>query len=159
VGALERINLGPFEIAEASEGELLAFEVTGAAAAALAGGDGRPVDALQLLANQMAARIEDGPKRIVLDVEGNADAREDLLTSLAARAADRARKTGRAVALDPMSGRDRRTIHLALQDEADVATMSAGEGRYRQVLIVPEGAPEFEDARRDGNSKAGDRDR
>jgi spoIIIJ-associated protein len=152
LGIVERMNIGPFEISESSEGELLAFELKGQAAEGLAGGDGRPVDALQVLANQLAARDEDGPKRIVLDVEGNVDAREDFLSGLAARAAGRARKTGRAVALDPMNGRDRRSIHIALQDEGDVATMSSGEGRYRQVVIVPEGASEYADARRDSDS-------
>ena len=33
-----------------------------------------------------------------------------------------------------------------MRDEDDVATMSIGEGRYRQVLVVPEGAPEYDDA-------------
>jgi predicted RNA-binding protein Jag len=152
LGTIERMQIGPFEIAETAEGELVAFEVSGAAAAQLAGGDGRPVDALQLLAHQVAARDEDGPKRVVLDVEGNADAREDFLSSLATRAAGRAQKTGRSVALDPMNGRDRRSIHLALRDEDDVATMSIGEGRYRQVVIVPAGAPEYEDARRESQA-------
>jgi spoIIIJ-associated protein len=86
---------------------------------------------------------------VVIDVEGNAEAREDLLTRLASRAAGRARQTGRAVALDAMNARDRRTIHMALRDEVDVATTSVGEGRYRQVMIVPEGAPEYEKARRE----------
>ena len=152
LGIVERMNIGPFDIAESSESELLAFELKGRAAEALASGDGRPVDALQLLANQLAARDENGPKRVVLDVEGNVDAREDFLSGLAARAAGRARKTGRAVALDPMNGRDRRSIHIALQDETDVATMSSGEGRYRQVVIVPEGAPEYEEARKESDS-------
>ena len=152
LGIVERMDIGPFNISESTEGELLAFELKGGAAETLASGDGRPVDALQVLANQRAARDDDGPKRVVLDVEGNVDAREDFLSGLAARAAGRARKTGRAVALDPMNGRDRRSIHIALQDETDVATMSAGEGRYRQVVIVPEGAPEYEDARRESDS-------
>jgi spoIIIJ-associated protein len=156
LGIIERMNIGPFDIAESSEGKLLAFELKGRAAEALASGDGRPVDALQLLANQLAARDEDNPRRVVLDVEGNVDAREDFLSGLAARAAGRARKTGRAVALDPMNGRDRRSIHIALQDETDVATMSSGEGRYRQVVIVPEGAAEYEEARRDADSARSD---
>jgi hypothetical protein len=29
-----------------------------------------------------------------------------------------------------------------------VATMSVGEGRYRQVVVVPEGADEYEEALR-----------
>ena len=145
-GVIERMDLGPFEISEAAEGELLALQVRGAAAPRLAGKDGRTVDALQLIANQAAGRIEEEPPRVVLDVEGDADARENRLTKLAQRVARRARETGRTVRLDPMGGRDRRTIHLALRDDEDIATMSTGEGRYRQVLVVPEGAPEFEDA-------------
>ena len=65
---------------------------------------------------------------------------------VAERAAERARETGRTVALDPMGPRDRRSIHVALRESDGVATMSAGEGRYRQVLVVPEGAPEYEEA-------------
>jgi hypothetical protein len=34
----------------------------------------------------------------------------------------------------------------------DVATMSMGEGRYRQVIVVPEGAPEYEDAARESDA-------
>ncbi|MDJ0849727.1 MAG: R3H domain-containing nucleic acid-binding protein [Myxococcota bacterium] len=145
-GVIERMDLGPFEISEAAEDDLLVFQVRGAAAPRLAGKDGRTVDALQLIANQAAGRLDEEPPRVVLDVEGDADARENRLTKLAQRVARRARETGRTVRLDPMSGRDRRTIHLALRDEEDIATMSTGEGRYRQVLVVPEGAPEFDDA-------------
>ena len=46
-----------------------------------------------------------------------------------------------------MGPRDRRSIHVALRDATDVATMSVGEGGYRQVMVVPEGAPEYEQAR------------
>jgi len=52
----------------------------------------------------------------------------------------------RAVALDPMNGKDRRAIHVALRDEDGIATMSVGEGQYRQVVVVPEGADEYEEA-------------
>lgn len=149
LGVMERLDLGPFEISESAEDNLLIFQVKGSAIRKLASGDGRAVDALQLLANQVAKRCEGDPARVVIDVEGNAEARKSLLTRLASRAAGRARQTGRAVALDAMNGRDRRTIHMTLRDEADVATMSIGEGRYRQVVIVPEGAPEYENARRE----------
>jgi spoIIIJ-associated protein len=153
-GTIERMDLGPFEISETDEDELLVFQVRGAAAPMLAGSDGRPVDALQLLANQAATRLSEDPPRVVLDVEGDAEARESRLTKLAQRVARRARDTGRAVRLDPMNGKDRRVIHLALRDEQDVATMSTGEGRYRQVVVVPSGAPEFEEAQRESAEAA-----
>jgi len=154
LGVIERMDLGPFQIGENADGELLVIEVTGLAARALATGDGRPVDALQLLANQAATRTDlDGP-RIVLEVEGDTESRETLLERLAEKGAKRARETGRAVALDPMNGKDRRIIHIALRGQDDIATMSIGEGRYRQVVVVPAGAPEYEQARREAAASA-----
>jgi spoIIIJ-associated protein len=146
LGAVERMKLGHFEISESSEGDFLIYQLRGAAAEALQAGDGRATDALQLVANQVAMRQSEEAPRIVVDVEGGGDEREDTLQRLAERAVKRALDTGRSVALDPMNSRDRRTIHLAIRDEDDVATMSIGEGRYRQVLVVPEGAPEYDDA-------------
>ena len=82
----------------------------------------------------------------MIDAEGDEERRESFLERVATRAAKRAADSGRAVALDAMNGRDRRAVHLALKDEDGVATMSIGEGRYRQVLVVPEGAPEYDEA-------------
>jgi len=146
LGAVELMKLGSFEISESSEGDYLIFQLRGAAAEALQGGDGRATDALQLVANQVAMRQSEDAPRIVVDVEGGGDEREQTLSRLAARAVKRARDTGRSIALDPMNSKDRRTIHVTIRDEDGVETMSIGEGRYRQVLIVPEGAPEYEDA-------------
>ncbi|HXV36578.1 MAG TPA: R3H domain-containing nucleic acid-binding protein [Myxococcota bacterium] len=147
LGAVERMDLGSFEIEENREGDLVVLHVRGSAAEALSAGQGRTVDALQLLVNQVAARGDSERQRVVIDVEGDADAREEFLTKLADRVAKRALQTGRPIALDPMNGRDRRMIHMALRDRDDVATMSEGEGRYRQVVVVPESSDEFEYAR------------
>jgi spoIIIJ-associated protein len=147
LGVLERMDLGPFQIAATSEEQFDVVQLTGTAAEQLSAGDGRVAEALQLLANQAAGQIEEDPKRVVVDVEGNRDRREDFLSRVADRAAKRATETGRTVALDPMNGKDRRCIHLALRDAEAVATMSIGEGPYRQVLVVPEGAAEYEDAK------------
>ena len=152
LGILERMDLGPFEITENREGDLDIFEIRGPAATELARGEGRSVDALQLLANQAAMRLDADAPRVVVDIEGSAEARESLLDRLAKRVARRARESGRSVALDPMNARDRRLVHVALRDDEEVATMSMGEGRYRQVLVVPRGAPEFEEASRESNS-------
>jgi spoIIIJ-associated protein len=152
LGVIERMDLGSFEIKESSEDGLLAFELSGTAALEVAGSDGRAVDALQLLANQVAAQLSEDPPRVVLDVEGDSDAREDRLETLAKRVAARAIDSGNTVRLDPMNGSDRRMIHIALKEMDGVVTMSSGEGRYRQVLVVPEGAPEYEEALRESEA-------
>jgi hypothetical protein len=47
-----------------------------------------------------------------------------------------------------MNPRDRRLVHIALRDNEEVATLSNGEGRYRKVIVVPKGTPDFEEARK-----------
>jgi spoIIIJ-associated protein len=145
-GLVERMDIGPFEIEESGEDELCVVQLRGPGAVELTHGDGRAVDAVQLLANQAALRVDDEAPRIVVDVEGDREAREAYLEDLAQRAAERARKTGHAIALDPMNPKARRVLHVALRGARDIATMSTGTGRYRQVVVVPKGAPEYEDA-------------
>jgi len=147
-GVVERMRIGDFEISESEENdELVAIQIQGEAAGRLSGGEARTSDAIQLLANQAAMRISEGePKRVVLDVDGEGSARQKLLEKVADRAAQRAQSTGRPVALEAMNARDRRIIHVALREMEGVATMSVGEGRYRQVVVVPEGSPEYKEA-------------
>jgi spoIIIJ-associated protein len=146
LGVIERMDLGPFEVTESQEGRFVVYQLAGVAAEELTAADGRATEAIQLLANQAAGRLSDEPMRIVVDAEGDRERREEFLGRMAERAARRAQDTTRAVALDPMNARDRRGIHMALREMEGVATMSVGEGRYRQVVVVPEGADEYEEA-------------
>ena len=147
-GSLERMCLGNFEIAESEEDDFIVLQLTGDAADVLGQADGRAIDGLQLLANQAAMRESDDAKRVVIDVEAESERRESFLERLADRAAKRALETGRSVVLDPMNPRDRRLIHVALRDHDEVATVSIGSGRYRQVVVAPEGTDDFEEAQR-----------
>ena len=49
--------------------------------------------------------------------------------------ADKARRTGRDVMLEPMSPHERRVIHIALQNESGIKTVSVGEEPYRKIII------------------------
>ena len=88
------------------------------------------------------------PKRIVskstnrrvafaVDVDGYRRRREEALVGLAKRTASRVRTTGRSVTLEPMPPNERRIVHLALQDDPAVVTVSIGEGEARKVAITP----------------------
>jgi len=149
-GLVERMELGPFEINETKDNEsLVVIQLRGSGAQRLVGSEGRTVDAMQLLANQASLRISgDDAPRVVLDVEGDGDQREVYLTRVAERAASRARETGRPVALEAMNPKDRRSVHVALREADGIATMSVGDGHYRQVVVVPDNAPEYEEAKR-----------
>ncbi len=151
-GVVERMALGEFKISESAEGDFCVYELRGEAALALGTGDGRAVDALQLIGNQFSMRLGDDSPRVVVDAEGDAEKRTDFLARLAKRAADRGTETKRAVALDPMNSRDRRILHVTVKEMEGVATLSVGEGRYRQVVVVPEGADEYEEALASSNA-------
>jgi spoIIIJ-associated protein len=101
---------------------------------------GQTLDALEHLVSRIVFR-DDGERglRIALDVAGYRQRREESLRQLAGRLAAKAKETGAVVTLNPMSPRDRRIVHLALQADPDVSTVSQGEGSYRRLLITPQG--------------------
>jgi spoIIIJ-associated protein len=86
----------------------------------------------------MIGRTEESPRRIVLDVEGYHERRQESLEQLALRMAAKVKQTGRIATLNPMSPRDRRIVHLALQGDEAVVTRSQGDGHYRKILILPQ---------------------
>ncbi len=112
------------------------FNLEGPDLGILIGRRGQTVDALQYLVNLAANRIGEGEKaRIIIDVEGYRRRREETLQRLAERLAERVRRSGQSVVLEPMSAQERRVIHLALQDNQYVGTQSEGEEPQRHVVI------------------------
>ena len=65
---------------------------------------------------------------------------EELRVS-AMTAADRVRRTGSPFRFNPMNSRERRIIHLALRNERDLRSESAGMGPGRMVVIYPANMP------------------
>jgi spoIIIJ-associated protein len=104
----------------------------------LIGKGGRTLAALEFLTNAVVNKVEDDqPVRVSVDVGGYKKRRDERLRQVAQRAAARARKTGMAVELDPMSAAERRIVHVELADDATVESESTGEGRDRRVVIYP----------------------
>jgi spoIIIJ-associated protein len=52
-------------------------------------------------------------------------------------AAERVRKSGAPYQFAPMSARERRMLHLAMRDHADLRTESSGEAERRFVVVYP----------------------
>src|SRR6202008_3715113 len=50
---------------------------------------------------------------------------------------EKVRKTGAPYKHAPMSSQERRIVHLALRDEADLRTESEGEGMRRFLVVYP----------------------
>jgi spoIIIJ-associated protein len=98
------------------------------------------LESIQVLVNRVANPRSEGRKWVNLDVGGFRDEADPVVQAMAARLAEAARRTGKVLAIAPMSARERRQIHLALVGAEGVSTQSEGEGLFRTLLIVPAGA-------------------
>ncbi|HSJ93699.1 MAG TPA: R3H domain-containing nucleic acid-binding protein, partial [Gaiellaceae bacterium] len=95
------------------------------------------IDAIQYLAGA-AVRGDDGERlSVVVDAAGYRGRREATLARVAEDAAREALATGAPVALEPMSAPERKLVHVALQERADVRTESEGAGPGRRVVVFP----------------------
>ena len=96
---------------------------------------GELLDAIQVLANKafVGRKVE---KDIELDCGAFKGKRIEQLEQTAREVADRVRRDGREQLLPAMTPIERRIVHLALADDADVATESRGDGFYKRVAII-----------------------
>lgn len=101
----------------------------------LIGKHGQTLDSLQYLTNLVANKEEKEWTRIIIDVEDYRDRRVETLTRLAKRLADRVRREGEPVSLEPMNPHERKIVHLALQNDRRVETHSEGEEPNRYIVI------------------------
>lgn len=102
------------------------------------GRHGQTIDALQYLVNAIVLRDElPERKPVVVDAAGYRARRKATLDALASRTAERVRRTGRAVELEPMTAVERKIVHLSLKDAAGVETRSEGTEPNRFVVVSP----------------------
>ena len=126
----------PTEIAVCETAEQLKMLLSGENMSILIGRRGETLDALQYLTSLNVNRGREDYLRVSLDTENYRAKREEALRKLAVRMANRAKKSGRRVALEPMNPNERRILHSALQNDPEVTTHSEGEEPYRRVIIT-----------------------
>lgn len=106
----------------------------------LIGQGGQTLNALELLVRTMAQhKTASHGKAITVDAEGFRTQQVDQMTVVARAAAEEAIATGEPVALDPMTPRDRRTVHMVIAEIPGVVSDSAGEEPNRHIVVYPEG--------------------
>ena len=130
------------EVVASEDDERVSLEVKGPETGLVIGKKGQTLDALQYLVNKIVSRgAPDEGKPIHLDAEGYRSRRAESLVELAHRLAEKAKRTGKPVAADPMSPADRRVIHVALAEVPGLTTRSEGEGIHRHLVVIPTNDP------------------
>ena len=111
------------------------FKLHGADMGILIGKHGQTLDSLQYLTNLVANKNSAERVRVIIDVEDYRDRRIETLNRLAYRLADKVKRSGERVALEPMNPHERKIIHMALQNDRRVTTLSEGDEPFRHVVI------------------------
>ncbi len=115
----------------------IAIELTGADMSLIIGKEGQTLDAIEYMVRRILVRRAGCVIRLTVDAAGYRAKREQSLSQIAKRNASKAKRTGRAVVMNPMGPRDRRTVHLALRNFPGVRTKSIGDGELKKVIITP----------------------
>lgn len=111
------------------------FKLHGDDMGIMIGKHGQTLDSLQYLTNLVANKNSSERVRVIIDVEDYRDRRIETLTRLARRLADKVKRTGERVELEAMNPHERKIIHMALQGDRRVTTLSEGDEPYRHVVI------------------------
>jgi spoIIIJ-associated protein len=103
----------------------------------LIGRQGQTLSDLQYLLNRLLIQADESAPKVTVDVGGyRAQAREALIAR-AKEAAEKVRRWGDVVELEPMNAYDRRVVHTALRDDPAVETHSVEvEGTTKKAILL-----------------------
>lgn len=124
------------KVKSSQDGQLV-LEVRSGDPAAIIGRHGQTIDAIQYLVGVTTNMRMPEKVRIVVDVEGYRERREEDLRAQAVSLAEQVKGSGEEAVFGPLPPNDRRIMHTALADDPDVYTYSEGEEPERCVVISP----------------------
>ena len=127
----------PAAVEEHKLEEGLLLDVKTEDAGRLIGRQGQTLADLQYITNRLFFQQDPNSPKAMVDVGGyRAQAREALVKK-AKDAAEKVRRWGDAVELEPLNAFDRRVVHHALKDDPDVETHSVEvEGSDKKAILL-----------------------
>jgi len=111
------------------------LEITNDNPGMLIGRRGQALAALQYMVNFLTSRQLKSGARVIIDVAGYRQRRQEEIRSMALRVADLVKTNRHSITMEPMGAWERRIVHLTLRNEKDVSTGSVGFGERRKVVV------------------------
>ena len=103
----------------------------------LIGRQGQTLADLQYLTNRLLFQQSPEAPKVMVDVGGYRTQAREALVKKAKEAADKVRRWGDAVELEPLNAFDRRVVHQALKDDPDVETHSVEvDGTDKKAILL-----------------------
>ena len=105
----------------------------------LIGRQGQTLSDLQYILNRIVFQHDPAAPKVTVDVGGYRTQARDALVKRALEAAEKVRKWGDVVELEPLNAYDRRIVHNALRDDPQVETHSVEveDTDKKAVLLRP----------------------
>ncbi len=119
------------------EEDRIALEIKGEDMGRIIGKEGATLKALETIISAALSKNYGKKIWLALDAQGYKKRKAEKIERIAKEAAEKAIKGGEEVVLPPMTSGDRRIVHMALQENEKVSTISRGEAGERRVVIVP----------------------
>jgi spoIIIJ-associated protein len=115
----------------------LLLEVNTEESGRLIGRQGQTLSDLQYITNRLLFQQDPSAPKVMVDISGyRAQAREALVKK-AKDAAEKVRRWGDVVELEPLNAFDRRIIHQALKDDPGIETHSVEvEGTEKKAILL-----------------------
>jgi spoIIIJ-associated protein len=101
--------------------------------------------ALELVTQEVLRLHSDDHSRISFDANDYRALRIEELRESALAAAEKVKHSGTPFRFNPLNSRERRVIHIALRNEQELRSESAGAGPFRHVVIYPAGMASLPD--------------
>ena len=103
----------------------------------LIGRQGQTLSDLQYITNRLLFQQDPTTPKVTVDVSGYRAAAREALVKKAQDAAEKVRRWGDVVELEPLSAFDRRIVHQALKDDPDIETHSVEvEGTDKKAILL-----------------------
>jgi spoIIIJ-associated protein len=125
----------PAEVAAAQDADKINLTVKAEDAGLIIGKQGLTLEALQYLVTKIITKQSGRKVRVVIDIESYRARHNQALMDMAVKYGEKVKKSGKSITLNPMNPYDRRIVHLALQGDKELKTISRGEGLYKKVVI------------------------
>src|SRR5258706_1119646 len=102
----------------------------------LIGRQGQTLSDLQYITNRLLFQQDPACPKVMVDVGGYRSQTREALVKKAKEAAEKVRRWGDVVELEPLSAFDRRIVHNAIKDDPDIETHSVEvEGTDKKVIL------------------------
>lgn len=137
ISIAKEMDIHDLKIETEFEGKRLLFKLESEKAALLIGKHGATLNALQQLTQLVINNVAKTFISLSIDVENYRERRQSTLENLADRMADKAVRTGKKLAFEPMPSYERKIIHNALANRIDIETYSEGTEPNRYLVIEP----------------------